>query len=146
MKYDKEKYNQGMKKLVTQPIIYVEGSSNKIFYQQIEELNDKFIDNGGNCNNIRRKVKSDSNYYGIVDRDYHDISEERIFVICFYSLENAALIYIDKMEYLRSVIKKCIYKNTLNNAKFHKLKLSINRGRNKRVRNFDLIITESKHH
>ncbi|GAA3412607.1 hypothetical protein ACFFNY_32905 [Paenibacillus hodogayensis] len=96
MNYNKEKYNRGKLKLVTQPIIYVEGKSNKIFYQQLEEFSDKFIDNGGNCSNIRAKVESQPNSYGIIDHDYEEISHEKLFPINFYSIENISLIYIER--------------------------------------------------
>ncbi|MDI0274408.1 hypothetical protein QGQ84_12485 [Bacillus safensis] len=147
MIYDKEKYNKGKKKLITQPIIYVEGYTNKIFYQQLNELKENFIENGGNSSEIRKKVDSEINCYGIVDHDYTHITHEKIFPINFYSVENISLIYIKELDDLRNALIKYIDDNTLELARLHLPNLNIQYDKNsKRVTTYELVLTERKHH
>ncbi|MGJ9458519.1 hypothetical protein [Oceanobacillus sp. CF4.6] len=147
MDYNREKYNRGKMKLVTQPIIYVEGRTNKIFYQQLKELKDKFIDNGGNCIQIKEKVESQSNSYGIVDHDYLDINHERLFPIDFYSVENISLTYIEELDDLRDSIIKYIKENKIEVVRLHKPHLKICLDKEiKRVTNYHIELTDIKHH
>ncbi|PEA78013.1 hypothetical protein CN676_12070 [Bacillus wiedmannii] len=147
MNYDREKYDRGKRKIITQPIIFVEGRSNKIFYQQLNELKDKIIENGGNCTQIKEKVESQNNYYGIVDHDYLEHSHEKLFPINFYSVENIALIYINELEDLRLSIRKYVETNKLEAIILHKpcLKIISEEG-TKRVTGFNIILTSQKHH
>ncbi|MED3396729.1 MULTISPECIES: hypothetical protein [Bacillus cereus group] len=147
MNYDREKYDRGKSKIITQPIIFVEGRSNKIFYQQLNELKDKFIENGGNCTQVKEKVESQNNYYGIVDHDYLEHSHEKLFPINFYSVENIALIYINELEDLRVSIRKYIETNELKAIILHKPHLEIFFDKeSKRVKEFNIILTKQKHH
>lgn len=147
MNYNREKYNRGKTKLITQPIIYVEGNSNKIFYQQLNELKDKFIENGGSCNQIRQKVESKNNVYGIVDRDYENINHPKIFPIDFYSMENISLIFIEGLQDLLESVKRYFHKHDLDEVRFYQPNLIVNVDTNtKRVKNYDIILTNKKHH
>ncbi|MGA5696767.1 hypothetical protein ACPCHU_19455 [Bacillus bombysepticus] len=147
MNYDREKYNKGKMKLITQPLIFVEGNSNKIFYQQLNELKNKIIENGGDCIQIKKRVESQTNCYGIVDHDYLDHSHEKLFPINFYSVENISLIYIDKLEDLRLSIHKYIYTNEFEEIILQKpfLKMLFDK-ESKRVIDFNIILTNQKHH
>ncbi|WML50168.1 hypothetical protein RCG23_10270 [Neobacillus sp. PS3-34] len=145
MNFDKEKYNRGKLKLVTQPIIYVEGKSNKIFYQQLEELQNKFIENGGNCSVIKTKVESQPNSYGIVDHDYAEICHEKLFPINFYSIENISLIYINKFNHLNEIIVEYIKEHGIELARIHIPRLIINYEENRRVKDYNLDLTSEKH-
>ncbi|QWG44696.1 hypothetical protein EXW31_10505 [Bacillus mycoides] len=147
MNYDREKYDRGKSKIITQPIIFVEGCSNKIFYQQLNELKDKFIENGGNCTQVKEKVESQNNYYGIVDHDYLEHSHEKLFPINFYSVENIALIYITELEDLRVSIHRYIEANELEAIILHKPLLKIfSDEESRRVTDFNIILTNQKHH
>lgn len=147
MDYNREKYNRGKLHLVTQPIIYVEGNSNKFFYQQLNELRDKFVDNGGSCIQIKAKVESQSNSYGIVDHDYQEINHEKLFPINFYSIENISLIFIEELYNLRESILKNISENTLEVVRLYKFHLNICFDKeSKRVTNYNLVLTDQKHH
>ncbi|AIQ31622.1 hypothetical protein P40081_28390 [Paenibacillus sp. FSL P4-0081] len=147
MNYDKEKYNRGKLKLVTQPIIYVEGKTNKIFYQQLDELSNKFIDNGGDCTTIKAKVESEPNSYGIIDHDYKEIRHEKLFPINFYSVENISLIYISKFNHLNEMLVDYIEKHGIEKARIHLPEFIINYEENsRRVRDYNVILTVEKHH
>lgn len=132
--------------MVTRPIIYVEGRSNKVFYQQLIELNDKFVDNGGSCIDINRKVDSENNSYGIVDHDYSEINHEKLFPINFYSLENISLIYIQELDDLRESIEKYIIENTLKTVSIHKADFKMYHDKTKRVKGYHIILSSRKHH
>ncbi|OMD43530.1 hypothetical protein [Paenibacillus odorifer] len=147
MNYDKEKYNRGKSQLVTQPIFYVEGKTNKIFYQQLDELSNKFIDNGGNCTTIKAKVESELNSYGIIDHDYVEISHGKLFPINFYSVENISLIYISNFKHLNEMLVDYIGIYGIEKARIHKPKLIINYEENRRrVRDYNVVLTQEKHH
>ena len=57
MRYDKDRYYKISKDMVNIPIIYVEGKSNKIFYEQLRELENTFVQNGGSCIDIKKSAK-----------------------------------------------------------------------------------------
>lgn len=149
MNYDKEKYNRGKLQLVTQPIIYVEGETNKIFYQQLEELSDKFIESGGNCSAIKAKIESQSNSYGIIDHDYVEVSHEKLFPINFYSIENISLIYIGKFGHLIEMIADFVKEHGVEKVRIHIPQLIINYEENGeiiRVKDYHVVLTSEKHH
>ncbi|WP_433745938.1 hypothetical protein [Falsibacillus pallidus] len=147
MNYNREKYNRGKLHLVTQPIIYVEGKSNKFFYQQLNELKDKFVDNGGSCIQIKLKVESQTNSYGIVDHDYQKITHEKLFPINFYSIENISLIFIRELNNLKESIINYISENTLEVVRLYKSHLNICFDTvTKRVTNYNIVLTDQKHH
>lgn len=147
MIYDREKYDRGKMKLVTQPIIYVEGLSNKVFYQQLKELKNYLIDNGGNCTQIKKKIESQSNCYGIVDHDYLAHNHENLFPINFYSVENISLIYMKELEDLRASIHNYVKTNRLETLRFHKPHLEMySDEKSNRVIDFNIILTNEKNH
>lgn len=132
--------------MVNIPIIYVEGKSNKIFYEQLRELENTFVQNGGSCIDIKKKVLSEKNSFGIVDHDYENNFHEKLFPIDYYSIENISLIRMEEFNELRTSIQQHINQHNIESARIHKCTSNIIRDKDKRPINFKVELSAVKHH
>ncbi|MFL0533161.1 hypothetical protein [Bacillus anthracis] len=146
MHYDKDRYYKIVKEVVNVPTIYVEGECNKIFYQQLIELEGMLIENGGSCIDIKQKILREENSFGIVDHDYEENFDEKLFPIDFYSLENVSLIHIKELEALKVSINEYLNRYNIERARVHKCKFVIIRNEEKRPINFNIELLDKKHH
>jgi len=146
MEYNKEVYNRVKKLMVSQPIIYVEGKGNKVFYQQLDELSNLYIENGDSCVAIKEKVALELNSYGIVDKDFNHTLPPKIFPINFYSIENISLMYISEFSDLQNQLIKYINITQLENARLQKQILKIhNHPHTKRTTGYSILSSGSHH-
>lgn len=146
MNYDKSKYDRGKSHLVTQPILYVEGNTSKIFYQQLIELQDKFVENGGSCSAIKIKVKNDTTSFGIIDSDYSIVAQDRIFPIDYYSIENISLVHITELIDLKKSLINYVLTYKLSKVRLYKTIFDVFRDENNRVKEYKINLGAQKHH
>ena len=139
-KLNKEKYFEIASKMVgNEKWIYVEGATNKAFYQNFSEINHIPISSGGSCGLIIDKVRQSKNAFGIIDNDYRvDTQYDRIFNIDYYSIENIELIFHPILAGLKDEL--CIkFHQDFRIAIFKCLDLVVNRDENRRVSSFNII-------
>lgn len=139
-KLNKEKYFEIASKMVeNEKWIYVEGVTNKAFYQKFSEINHIPMASGGSCGLIIDKVRQNKNAFGIIDNDYRvDIQYDRIFNIDYYSIENIELIFHPILADLKEEL--CIKFHQDSRVAIHKcIDLVISRDENRRVNNFNIV-------
>lgn len=116
---DIEKYHKGAMALNEgNVIILVEGASNKLFYSKFNEIKHIAIfrpldlDKGSNsCINIKSLIKENDGWCAILDKDFQDYTQDRIFNLDYYSLENVVLCHHKKFNELYRDISSLIEKN-----------------------------------
>lgn len=141
--YNTVKYRSGAAKL-GKKFVYVEGKSNKFFYQELYELKSVIVRPGGSCINIKNTVSESQNFFGIIDNDYyfHEVVD-RIYTIDYYSLENVVIENIPEFNDLKEGLIS-FYKNDNDSARFKKLKCN-HLKKDNRVVSFELKVGKRHH-
>lgn len=132
MEFDREKYGKGARALLQDNIvIFVEGKSNQLFYQNFDELKSFSImlpeQGGSSCLNIKSEVEKNPNWYCILDKDYleEQSSFSRVFTLNYYSLENLVLLNHYKFQEIKEELLELINKD-VHNCKFNIYSIDIN--------------------
>lgn len=136
MKFDREKYGRGAGALLQGNIvIFVEGKSNKLFYQNFDDLKRFSImlpeQGGSSCLNIKSKVKENLNWYCILDKDYSDGEDDqlRVFFLNYYALENIVLLNHPKFMVLQEKLIEFMDNQDFNECKLKLLNIQYNRNK-----------------
>lgn len=134
MEFDREKYGRGAGALLQDNIIiFVEGKSNKLFYQNFDELKSFSImlpeQGGSSCSNIKSEIDKNANWYCILDKDYsgEENSHARVFLLNYYSLENIVLLNHPKFMKLQENLIEFMDKQNFDNLKLKLFYIQFNR-------------------
>lgn len=144
---DVEKYHEGAMALNEgNTIILVEGVSNKLFYSKFEEIKHIAIfrpldlDKGSsNCINIKDLIKNNEGWYAILDKDFQCCTQDRVFHLDYYSLENVVLCHHKKFNKLYKEIFSLI-KNNMDTYKNKRLTI-----KSSGEKKYDIIILSETH-
>lgn len=116
--FDIEKYSQAAYSMLKGDlIIMVEGSANKLFYKEFEEINHipilvpfEVVGASNSCYTIKKLIEKNKSFYGIIDGDFmnYKLCNSHLFVLNYYSLENIVLLKHSKFDGIRNDLMRLL--------------------------------------